>query len=247
MTNLLPPNMEMPQPFEIPVIAKTSALPNPFISFPSFQTSYETTVTPTPTSTPTIDPCNLFVKNLDDNIVGNTQQLEELFSKFGRIKSCTLASYPSTEISKGYGFVSFSHPFEAVQAINTLNGVLFGKKRLFVNYAEKREDRKKRLSAIFSQSYPPVVPSPSLTIPMATEPQILEYHQEWPQPLIQSIQQHGYSDPRQTLPTRLDSCAAKLREAVISNENLNPSHKFGIKHSTFKTSLSPLTNIVLNQ
>ncbi|EPY49707.1 RNA-binding protein Mug28 [Schizosaccharomyces cryophilus OY26] len=115
------------------------------------------------------DPCNLFVKNIDDNVVGTSEQFEEFFSQFGRVKSCVLASYPNTGISKGYGFVSFNHPSEAMQAISFLNNTYVGKKRLFVSFAEKKEERKKRLNALFNQELAPAPPAP-VAVQLSPEP-----------------------------------------------------------------------------
>ncbi|WBW70865.1 RNA-binding protein Mug28 [Schizosaccharomyces osmophilus] len=137
--------------------------PPPFVSPPvPMPTALNAVDNNTP---PAPDPCNIFVKNIDDDVVGNSEQFEEFFSQFGRVKSCVLASYPNTGISKGHGFVSFNHPSEAMQAISYLNNTYVGKKRIFVSFAEKKEERKKRLNALFNQE-------PSLAPPAPTAVQL---------------------------------------------------------------------------
>ncbi|KAI5780885.1 hypothetical protein EDC01DRAFT_601547, partial [Geopyxis carbonaria] len=95
------------------------------------------------------DPCNLFVKNLDDRIIGTSEELKNLFEKYGTVTSAHLATISGTDVSKGYGFVAFGKQDEAAKAKESLNNSLVGKKRVFVSYAERKEDRMKRLKTIF--------------------------------------------------------------------------------------------------
>ncbi|EEB08149.2 poly(A) binding protein Crp79 [Schizosaccharomyces japonicus yFS275] len=101
-----------------------------------------------PDSVP-MDPCNLYVKNLDDAIISSKGQLEALFSPYGTIISSMLAVYANTGISKGYGFVAFRRPEEAYAARESLNGAMIGKKRIFVCFAERKEERVRRLQAMY--------------------------------------------------------------------------------------------------
>ncbi|KAK7270402.1 hypothetical protein RIF29_23506 [Crotalaria pallida] len=91
---------------------------------------------------------NLYMKNLDDNI--NDEKLRDLFSEFGTITSCKVM-IDSNGHSKGSGFVAFSTPEEANKALNEMNGKLIGKKPLYVAVAQRKEERKARLQAQFSQ------------------------------------------------------------------------------------------------
>ncbi|KAK2366705.1 polyadenylate-binding protein [Trifolium repens] len=91
---------------------------------------------------------NLYVKNLEDNI--NDENLKGLFSNFGTITSCKVI-FDADGRSKGYGFVAFSTPEEASKAMNEMKGKIIEKKPLYVSVAERKEQRKARLQARFSQ------------------------------------------------------------------------------------------------
>ncbi|KAK2420748.1 polyadenylate-binding protein [Trifolium repens] len=95
---------------------------------------------------------NLYIKNLEDNI--NDEKLKELFSEFGTIKSCKVM-LDVLGNSKGYGFVAFSTPEQASKAMSEMHGKVIGQKPLFVAVAERKEERKARLQALFSQFQTP--------------------------------------------------------------------------------------------
>ncbi|TYI95005.1 hypothetical protein E1A91_D02G247100v1 [Gossypium mustelinum] len=94
---------------------------------------------------------NLYVKNLDDSI--SDEKLKELFSQYGTITSCKVMRDPSG-ISKGSGFVAFSTPEEASRALAEMNGKMVVNKPLYVAQAQRKEDRRARLQAQFSQMRP---------------------------------------------------------------------------------------------
>lgn len=91
---------------------------------------------------------NLYLKNLDDDI--NDEKLKDLFSAFGTITSCKVMLDPQGH-SKGSGFVAFSTPEEATKALDEMNGKMIGRKPLYVAVAQRKEERKVRLQAQFSQ------------------------------------------------------------------------------------------------
>ncbi|PKA65835.1 Polyadenylate-binding protein 2 [Apostasia shenzhenica] len=99
---------------------------------------------------------NLYLKNLDDSI--GDEKLKELFSVFGTITSCKVMRDPNG-ISRGSGFVAFSTAEEASRALLEMNGKMVGSKPLYVALAQRKEDRRARLQAQFSQMRPVPVPS----------------------------------------------------------------------------------------
>ncbi|XP_074313165.1 polyadenylate-binding protein 2-like [Silene latifolia] len=98
---------------------------------------------------------NLYIKNLDDSI--NDEKLKELFSQYGTISSCKVMRDP-TGVSKGSGFVAFSTPEEASRALMEMNGKMIVSKPLYVALAQRKEDRRARLQAQFSQMRPVAIP-----------------------------------------------------------------------------------------
>ncbi|XVE82828.1 hypothetical protein DITRI_Ditri16bG0036900 [Diplodiscus trichospermus] len=94
---------------------------------------------------------NLYVKNLDDSI--NDDKLRELFSDFGTITSCKVMRDPNG-ISKGSGFIAFSTAEEASRALAEMNGKMIVAKPLYVAPAQRKEERRARLQAQFSQMRP---------------------------------------------------------------------------------------------
>ncbi|URD95043.1 Polyadenylate-binding protein [Musa troglodytarum] len=98
---------------------------------------------------------NLYLKNLDDNI--GDDNLRELFSGFGAIASCKVVR-DKNGVSKGSGFVVFQSPEDASRALLEMNGKMIGNKPLYVALAQRKEDRRARLQAQFSQMRPVVMP-----------------------------------------------------------------------------------------
>ncbi|XWS14732.1 hypothetical protein CRYUN_Cryun35bG0033800 [Craigia yunnanensis] len=106
---------------------------------------------------------NLYIKNLDDGI--GDEKLKELFSEFGNITSCKVMHDPNG-ISKGSGFVAFSTPEEASCALAEMNGKMVVSKPLYVALAQRKEERRARLKAQFSQMRPLAIPSVAPRMPM---------------------------------------------------------------------------------
>ncbi|KAK9053921.1 hypothetical protein SSX86_024997 [Deinandra increscens subsp. villosa] len=104
---------------------------------------------------------NLYVKNLDDTI--DDDKLKDLFSEYGTITSCKVMRDPSG-ISRGSGFVAFSSSEEASRALSEMNGKMIVSKPLYVALAQRKEERRARLQAQFSQMRP-VAMTPSMMAP----------------------------------------------------------------------------------
>lgn len=82
---------------------------------------------------------NLYIKNLEPHITSN--DLTQVFRKFGRIISAKVMTNPQTGQSKGYGFVSYGKSEEAAAALNEMNGTMLGNRPLTVAYHEPRKGR----------------------------------------------------------------------------------------------------------
>lgn len=117
---------------------------------PSSRATFEVLATSIiPETTEPADPANLFIKNLDDSVISDVEDLKLLFEPYGPVSSSFLATYPGSGISRGYGFVAFVKPEDAATAKSKLNSSMVGRKRVFVSYAERKEDRTQRLKGLF--------------------------------------------------------------------------------------------------
>jgi RNA recognition motif-containing protein len=81
----------------------------------------------------------LYVGNLSYN-VDNTQ-LEEMFTKFGAVRSAEVIQDRDTGRSKGFGFVEMNDDNAAREAIEALNEQEQDGRRLTVNEARPKESR----------------------------------------------------------------------------------------------------------
>ncbi|KAK8985238.1 hypothetical protein V6N11_068505 [Hibiscus sabdariffa] len=99
-------------------------------------------------------------------IIVTDEILKELFSPYGSITSYKVVRDPSG-ISKGSGFVAFSTPEEASLALAEMNGKMVISKPLYVALAQRKEERRARLQAQFSQMRSlAMVPSVAPRMPM---------------------------------------------------------------------------------
>ncbi|KAG0543232.1 hypothetical protein BDA96_02G172300 [Sorghum bicolor] len=107
---------------------------------------------------------NLYLKNLEDNI--DDEKLRELFAEYGNITSCKVMR-DSNGVSRGSGFVAFKSAEDANRALTEMNGKMVGSKPLYVALAQRKEDRKAKLQAQFSQMRPvAMAPSVGPRLPM---------------------------------------------------------------------------------
>ncbi|KAE8230151.1 hypothetical protein CF326_g4857 [Tilletia indica] len=128
-----------------------------------------------------IDPCNLFIKNIDPNIDSN--QLFTTFKAFGRIVSARIMR-DSDGNSRGFGFVSFTQAEEASRALATTNNSMLGNQKINVRLHEPKRMRAEKLAAKFGadsstspggsetggwtgEHSPEATPSPALGSPSA--------------------------------------------------------------------------------
>ncbi|KAM0749536.1 hypothetical protein T439DRAFT_52220 [Meredithblackwellia eburnea MCA 4105] len=90
-----------------------------------------------------IDPCNLYIKSLSPTYT--SQDLYHLFSPFGQILSSRIMTDPITNVSKEFGFVSFTSAEQAKEAMAAVNGTLVEGRRVTVRYHEPKKVREGRL------------------------------------------------------------------------------------------------------
>jgi len=85
---------------------------------------------------------NIFVGNLSLEL--SDQELEEAFSKFGRVRTTKIIRDMFTQQSKGFGFVEMNDKAEANSAIKELNTSELKGKRIVVNEARPPKDKRSR-------------------------------------------------------------------------------------------------------
>ena len=81
----------------------------------------------------------LYVGNLSYGVDGT--QLEELFSKYGPVRSAEVVRDRDTRRSKGFGFVEMADDSSASEAISGLNDREQDGRRMTVNEARPKESR----------------------------------------------------------------------------------------------------------
>lgn len=87
---------------------------------------------------------NLFVGNLDFKV--KSDDLADLFSKYGEVKSARVITDKETGRSRGFGFVEMENETEAKAAIEKLNGVEFKNRAISVNEARPKENTERKVS-----------------------------------------------------------------------------------------------------
>ena len=85
---------------------------------------------------------NIYVGNLSYRMTDG--DLEELFAKFGEVKSAKIIMDRDTGRSKGFAFVEMMTEIAANEAIEALNGNECEGRTLKVNEARPREERPRR-------------------------------------------------------------------------------------------------------
>jgi polyadenylate-binding protein len=91
---------------------------------------------------------NLFVKNLPESV--DDEKLFALFNSYGSIKSATIMR-SSSGSSKCFGFVDFSAPHEAHEAVAEMDGYEIDRQKIVVCRAQKRFERASMLTRLFEE------------------------------------------------------------------------------------------------
>lgn len=85
---------------------------------------------------------NIYVKNFPSDTTD--EKLREMFSEFGEIKSCCVEKDADGK-SKGFGFVCFSNPEHAEQAVKVMHGKEIAGRALYANRAQRKDERQEEL------------------------------------------------------------------------------------------------------
>jgi polyadenylate-binding protein len=120
---------------------------------------------------------NLYIKNLEDDV--KEDQLRKEFSAFGTIRSLKIMT-DDKKNSKGFGFICFDAPEEALRAISEMNNrpLPGSSKPLYVTFHEPKELRRQKLAAeqlqrkqnIRPNMLQPVYPPPGYAYPSNAGP-----------------------------------------------------------------------------
>merc|ERR1712238_634247 len=89
---------------------------------------------------------NVYVKNINEEY--DEARLNDMFGKYGKISSVKIMKSEDGK-SKGFGFVSFESPEEAMTACDELNGQDLDGKTVFVGRAQKKAERQAELKKKF--------------------------------------------------------------------------------------------------
>ncbi|KAG0330242.1 Protein phosphatase PP2A regulatory subunit B [Dissophora globulifera] len=91
---------------------------------------------------------NVYIKNLDPEVTQD--EVEALFTKFGPVTSCVVATDESGR-SKGFGFINFDNHEDAKRAVDELHESEHKDKKLFVTRAQKKGEREEELKRQYEQ------------------------------------------------------------------------------------------------
>ncbi|XP_069743988.1 cold-inducible RNA-binding protein B-like [Narcine bancroftii] len=78
----------------------------------------------------------LFVGGL--NFDTDEQALEDVFCKYGQISEVRVIKDRDTQVSRGFGFITFENPGDARDAMEAMNGKSLDGRQIRVDHAEKK-------------------------------------------------------------------------------------------------------------
>jgi polyadenylate-binding protein len=152
-------------------------------------------------SQPKYQGVNLYVKNLAEDVDDELLKME--FSRYGHITSAKVMKDEQTGISKGFGFVCFTLPEEATEAVIKMNGYKISTKEIYVALAQRKEDRRQLLesqqkSPVHSPATTSPVPSSNSLQPVNDQPTMIP-----PQLTLASLQMFSEEIQHQMLGERI--------------------------------------------
>lgn len=109
---------------------------------------------------------NVYVKNLDDMV--DDEFLRKHFLSYGNIVSAKVMRNEKG-ISKGFGFVCFSLPQEAINAVSE-HGTMFFGKPIYVAIAQRKEVRRAQLEQQYAQRMAGLAGPPGAIVPAPYPP-----------------------------------------------------------------------------
>jgi RNA recognition motif-containing protein len=83
---------------------------------------------------------NIYVGNIAREVT--EEELRTAFAEFGEVNTLTILKDKYTNEPRGFGFVEMPSKSEAIEAIKQMDGKEIKGKRLIVNEARQREDRR---------------------------------------------------------------------------------------------------------
>lgn len=87
---------------------------------------------------------NVYVKNFDESV--NDEALTKMFAPFGEITSAVVQRDPTTDVSRGFGFVNFVDFESAQKAVSEMHGKeMSADKTLIVCRAQPKQEREEEL------------------------------------------------------------------------------------------------------
>ncbi|KAF8683713.1 hypothetical protein HU200_044643 [Digitaria exilis] len=128
---------------------------------------------------------NVYIKNIHEEV--DDDALRSRFDEFGSITSSKVMR-DDKGISRGFGFVCFSTPEEAKNAVSSMRGVMFYGKPLYVAIFQRKEERRAKLQQHFAQLARMVGPTNSM-IPTGYP------HVYFAPPIPQGPPRHGFVYP----------------------------------------------------
>lgn len=83
---------------------------------------------------------NIFVGNLSFSV--SEDQLLDIFSEFGEVKSAKIVTDRYTNRPRGFAFVEMQNKEDGMDAIRQLEGTVLESRTMVVNEAKPREERR---------------------------------------------------------------------------------------------------------
>eukprot|EP00271_Cylindrocystis_brebissonii_P010833 TRINITY_DN27250_c0_g1_i1.p1 TRINITY_DN27250_c0_g1~~TRINITY_DN27250_c0_g1_i1.p1 ORF type:complete len:317 (-),score=54.39 TRINITY_DN27250_c0_g1_i1:592-1542(-) len=97
-------------------------------------------------------PCDIYIGGLSTETTD--ERLRAAFGDFGTITSVTLITDRETQQKRGFGFISFSNPREAMDAIKGMDGEVVDGRTLRVMEVLKKEDREAHRREMYNRGPP---------------------------------------------------------------------------------------------